>query len=145
MERLQQTGAGQGNVPLWDVLRVTTDAMTLAQGLMQCWQAQQAATQAGLTTWRHHTQTLETTGVILQCQAETLQAQAVQLHRAPWWAFLAGVGLMGLVALGMGRLTAPPGAAGAITPVAPDAPGGRATVRGALQDDAGRDPGTRNR
>jgi len=108
VERLQQTETEQGHIPLGEVLRVTTDAMTLAQGLLRGWQAQQAETQAGLTTWRQHTQTLETTGVLLQIQTETLRQATGQLRRAPWWAFLAGVGLMGLVALGAGHLTAPP-------------------------------------
>ena len=54
--------------------------------------------QGCLTPWEQTRETLEIVGVAFQRQAETHQAQTVQLRRAPWWAFLAGRCLMALVA-----------------------------------------------
>src|SRR5262249_21342617 len=50
-----------------------------------------------LTRWQQALETLETVGMALQRQTETLQAQTAQLRRAPWWAVLAGVCLMALM------------------------------------------------
>ena len=58
--------------------------------------------QGCLTPWQQTLETLETVGMALQRQAETHQAQTVQLRRAPWWAVLVGVCLMALVAEWLG-------------------------------------------
>jgi hypothetical protein len=108
VERLQPLGETEGEVLPPHVLRVTTGLLTLAQRLLRGWQAQQAEVQTCLATWRQQAQTLETTGMLMQTQAALLREQTAQLHHAPWWAFLAGVGLMGLVALGMTRMSPPP-------------------------------------
>ena len=108
VQRLQQTLEEQDAVPLWEPLRVTQEAVTLAQGLLRGWQLEQAVTQVCLTRWQQTLQALETVGIAFQRQAETLQAQTAQLRRAPWWDFLARVGLMGLLALGVWRPAPPP-------------------------------------
>ena len=70
-------------------MRATQDAVTLAQRLLCGWQAQQAVTQGCLTRWQQTPQALETTGLAMQIQAQTLQEQTAQLRRTPWWALLA--------------------------------------------------------
>ena len=109
LQQLRQMLEAHDAAPRWVPLQVTHEAVALAHRLLHGWQVQQAMTQVCLTQWQQTLQTLETVGVALQRQAETHQAQTGQLRRAPWWAFLAGVGLMALVAgwLG-GRHTAPP-------------------------------------
>jgi hypothetical protein len=97
LQQLQQTLEDHDADPRWVPLQVTHEAVALAHRLLHGWQVQQAMTQVCLTQWLQTLQTLETVGVALQRQAETHQAQTVQLRRAPWWAFLAGVGLMGLM------------------------------------------------
>jgi len=109
LQRLQQTLEAYDADPRWAALQATHEAVALAHSLLHGWQVQQAMTQGCLTQWQQTLKTLDTAGVALQRQAETHQAQTGQLRRAPLWAFLAGVGLMALVAgwLG-GRHTAPP-------------------------------------
>ena len=94
--------------PRWVPLQVTPEAVALAHRLLHGWQVQQAMTQVCLTQWQQTLETLKTVGMALQRQAETHQAQTVQLRRAPWWAFLAGVSLMGTLTLSAWFLTAPP-------------------------------------
>jgi len=53
-------------------------------------------------------QTLETAGVTMQIQAQTRQAGMAQLRREPWWAFLTGVGFMGMLALSAWLVASPP-------------------------------------
>ena len=66
MQRLQPTGEGQRDVLVRELLRVTHDAVTLPQGVLRGWQAQQTVPQACLTRWQQTLQALETTGVTLQ-------------------------------------------------------------------------------
>ena len=110
LQQLQQTLEGHADAPLWVPLQVTHAAVALAQQLLHGWQVQQAVTQTCLTRWEQTLETLETVGVAFQRQAETHQAQTIQLRRAPWWAFLAGMCLMALVVgwLGGWRIAPPP-------------------------------------
>jgi ferric-dicitrate binding protein FerR (iron transport regulator) len=95
--------------PRWVPLQVTHEAVALAHSLLHGWQVQQAMPQGCLTQWQQTLETLETMGVALQHHAETHQAQTRQRRRALWWALLAGVCLMALVAGWLGtRHTAPP-------------------------------------
>jgi hypothetical protein len=68
--------------PLLVPLQVTHEAVALAHSLLHGWQVQQAMTQGCLMQWQQMLETLETMGVALQRQAETHQAQTVQLRRA---------------------------------------------------------------
>ena len=106
LQQLRQMLEAHDADPRWVPLQVTHEAVALAHRLLHGWQVQQAMTQVCLTQWQ---QTQQTVGVALQRQAETHQAQTGQLRRAPWWAFLAGVCLMALVAGWLGAWhTAPP-------------------------------------
>ncbi len=89
-------------------MRVTQEAVTLAQSLLRGWQVEQAVTQVCLTQWQQTFAMLEITVQTMYCQAETHRAQRAQLRRMAWWAFLAGVCLTGLVALGAWHLAPPP-------------------------------------
>ena len=96
-QQLQQLLEAHDAAPRWVPLQGTREAVALTHRLLHGWQVQQAMTQVCLTQWQQTLQALETVGVALQRQAETHQAQMVQLRRAPWWAFLTGVGLMVLM------------------------------------------------
>jgi len=108
VQRLQQTLEEQDDVALWEPMRATQDAVTLAQRLLRGWQVEQAVTQACLTRWQQTLQALETAGVTMQLQAQTLQALTARRRHAPWWAFLTGVGVMGMLALSAWLLASPP-------------------------------------
>lgn len=107
LQRLQQMLEDHDEGTLGEPLQVTHEAVALAQSLLHGWQVQQAVTQACLTRWEQTMQALETTGLIMQIQAETLRQETTQRRGAAWWTFLAGVGLIGMIALGVWR-PAPP-------------------------------------
>jgi len=108
LQQLRQMLEAHDTAPRWVPLQGTREAVALAHRLLHGWQVQQAMTQVCLTPWQQTLETLETVGVALQRQAETPQAQMVQLRRAPWWAFLTGVGFMGMLALSAWLLASPP-------------------------------------
>ena len=126
--------------PRWVALQATHEAVALAHSLLHGWQVQQVMTQGCLTQWQQTLKTLDTAGVALQRQAETHQAQTGQLRRAPWWALLAGVGLMALVAGWLGgaahRATTSRQARVAGAPARSCGAGAPATVRRAPQPSA---------
>ena len=62
LQRLQRRVAAQGDALARTLLQLTTDTVTLAQGLVQGWDASQTAREDCLGTWRDHIQALETTG-----------------------------------------------------------------------------------
>jgi hypothetical protein len=133
LQQLRQMLEAHDAAPRWVPLQVTHEAVALAHRLLHGWQVQQAMTQGWLTRWQQTLQTLETVGVALQSQAETHQAQTVQLRRAPWWALLAGGvpdGPGGRVVGGTAhRPTALRRARVADTPACPQRAGDRAAVR----------------
>ncbi len=65
VQRLQQTLEEHDDLPLWEPMRATQDAVTLAQRLLRGWQVEQAVTQACLTRWQQTLQALETAGVTM--------------------------------------------------------------------------------
>ncbi len=107
IQRRQPSGEGHGDALVRQVLRVTTDTVTLAQGLVQEWHASQTAREGRLATWREHIQALETTGRAMEIQAQMLQMAQRPLHRASWWSFLTGVGVTGMLALTVWLVTIP--------------------------------------
>ena len=108
LQRLQRPMDAHGDALARQQLQVTTDTVTLAQGLVQEWDASQTAREDCLGTWRDHIQALETTGRIMEIQAPMLQRALRHLHRASWWSVLTGVGVTGLLALTVWLLTLAP-------------------------------------
>ncbi len=108
LQQLRQMLEAHDADPRWVPLQVTHEAVALAHRLLHGWQVQQAMTQVCLTQWQQTLQALETAGVTMQLQAQTLQAQTGQLRHAPWWAFLTGVGFMGMLALSAWLLASSP-------------------------------------
>ncbi len=64
-------------------------------------------TQTCLTRWGQTVQALETMGLLMQIQAETRRQETAQQRGAVGWALLAGVSLMGTLALSAWLLTSP--------------------------------------
>ncbi len=108
LQRLQRPVEAHGDALVRQLLQVTTDTVTLAQGLLQGWDASQTAREDRLGTWRDHIQALETTGRAMEIQAQMLQRELRHLHRESWWSFLTGVGVTGLLALTVWLLTLAP-------------------------------------
>jgi hypothetical protein len=94
-EALTATDQDPGGAPLG----VAQETITLVQEVLRGWQGAQAMTQTCLTQWHQTVAALETTSLVLQSQAPR--------RRTAGWAFLAGVGVMGLLLLAGGR-SAPP-------------------------------------
>jgi hypothetical protein len=100
VHRLQEALEAPDKAPCGARVCVAPEALLLAQYLLRGWQGAQALTQTCLTQWHQTVAALETTSLVLQSQAQMLQTQRC---RTAGWAFLASVGVMGLLMLAGGR------------------------------------------